>query len=126
MVPEGGGTQACLRRVMDKAVVGGAADWIRQHDVREVECLIPDMNGVLRGKVLPAQKFLKAIDGAALYMPTSALLVCSDGNYSGSIDEGFAYGDPDMLLVPDLDSLRLAPGNEPQRAFVLADACYPE
>jgi glutamine synthetase len=111
---------------MDKAVMGGAADWIRQHDVREVECLIPDMNGVLRGKVLPAQKFLKAIDGAALYMPTSALLVCSDGNYSGSIDEGFAYGDPDMLLVPDLDSLRLAPGNEPQRAFVLADACYPE
>ncbi len=111
---------------MDKAVMGGAADWIRQHDVREVECLIPDMNGVLRGKVLPAQKFLKAIDGGALYMPTSALLVCVDGNYSGSIDEGFAYGDPDMLLVPDLDSLRLAPGTEPQRAFVLADACYPE
>ena len=108
---------------MDKALRGNTADWIRQHDVREVECLIPDMNGVLRGKVLPAQKFLKAIDGGALYMPTSALLVCADGNYSGSIDEGFAYGDPDMLLVPDLDTLCLSPDS--RRAFVLADACYP-
>ena len=55
------------------------AGWIRENDVREVECLIPDMNGVLRGKILPAEKFLKAIDGGALYMPTSALLVCADG-----------------------------------------------
>lgn len=110
---------------MDKAVRGSATDWIRQHDIREVECLIPDMNGVLRGKVLPAEKFVKAIDGSALYMPTSALLVCSDGNYSGSIDEGFAYADPDMLVALDLDSLCLAPGSRPQRAFVLADACYP-
>jgi glutamine synthetase len=102
-----------------------APGWIRKHDVREVECLIPDMNGVLRGKILPAEKFLSAIDGGALYMPTSALLVCADGNYSGSIDEGFAYGDPDMLLVPDLGSLCLSPDSRPQRAFVLADACYP-
>lgn len=111
---------------MDKAAVtGDVADWIRQHGVREVECLIPDMNGVLRGKVLPAEKFLKAAEGSPLYMPTSALLVCADGRYCGSIDEGFAYGDPDMLLVPDLDTLRLAPGNGPPRAYVLADACYP-
>src|SRR5215510_14553657 len=100
----GGGREACVGRwscAMDKAVIGSSvAGWIREHDVREIECLIPDMNGVLRGKVLPAQKFLKAIDGGALYMPTSALLVCADGNYSGSSDEGFAYGDPDMLVVP--------------------------
>ena len=102
-----------------------AAGWIRERGVREVECLIPDMNGVLRGKVLPAEKFLAAIGGAALYMPTSALLVCADGRYSGSIDEGFAYGDPDMRLVPDIGSLCLAPGSSPPRAFVLADACYP-
>jgi glutamine synthetase len=102
-----------------------AARWIAGHGVREVECLVPDMNGVLRGKVLPAEKFLKVIDGSPLYLPTSALLVCADGRYSGSVDEGFAYGDPDMLLVPDLDSLCLSPGSLPQRAFVIADACYP-
>lgn len=105
--------------------MGDAADWIARNRVTEVECLVPDMNGVLRGKVLPAEKFLKAADGAALYIPTSALLVCIDGRYSGSIDEGFAYADPDMRVVPDLGSLCLAPGASPPRAFVLADACYP-
>jgi glutamine synthetase len=110
---------------MDKARIGSSADWIAQHGVREVECLIPDINGVLRGKVLPAEKFLKALGGDPLYMPTSALLVCADGRYSGSADEGFAYGDPDMLVVPDPGSLCLAPDSRPQRAFVFADACYP-
>ena len=105
--------------------MGEASDWIRKNEIAEVECLIPDMNGVLRGKVLPVEKFLKALDGAPLYIPTSALLVCADGRYSGSIDEGFAYADPDMLMVPDLDTLCAAPGTTPPRAFVLADACYP-
>jgi glutamine synthetase len=105
--------------------MGEASDWVRKHEIAEVECLIPDMNGVLRGKVLPVEKFLKALDGAPLYIPTSALLVCADGRYSGSVDEGFAYADPDMLLVPDLETLCAAPGTTPPRAFVLADACYP-
>lgn len=111
--------------MMRRLIMGDAAQWVHRHEVREVECLVPDMNGVLRGKVLPVEKFLKAVEGSPLYMPTSALLVCADGNYSGSIDEGFAYADPDMLLVPDLDTLRLVPGDGPKRAFVLADACYP-
>jgi glutamine synthetase len=102
-----------------------AAGWLEKNDVGEIECLVPDMNGVLRGKVLPVDKFVKALDGGSLYMPTSALLVRADGHYSGSIDEGFAYGDPDMRLVPDLGTLRLASGDGPRRAFVLADACYP-
>ena len=60
-----------------------AAGWLAKHGVREVECLVPDMNGYPRGKVLPVDKFLKVIDGAPLYMPTSVLLVCADGRYSG-------------------------------------------
>jgi len=105
--------------------MGEASDWIRKNEIAEVECLIPDMNGVLRGKVLPVEKFLKTLDGAPLYIPTSALLVCADGRYSGAIDEGFAYADPDMLMVPDLDTVCVAPDSTPPRALVLADACYP-
>ena len=30
--------------------------WIEGHRIGEVECLVPDMNGVLRGKVVPAAK----------------------------------------------------------------------
>ena len=57
------------------------------------------MNGVLRGKALPTVKFLKALEDLALYLPSSAFLVSIDGRYSGSIDEGFAYSDPDMRMI---------------------------
>jgi len=102
-----------------------AAGWLAGHGVREVECLVPDMNGYLRGKVLPIDKFLKAMDGAPLYMPTSVLLVCADGRYSGSLDHAFAFGDPDMQIALDLDSLCLSPDSQPRRGLVIADACYP-
>lgn len=106
--------------------MGNAADWIEEHGIEEVECVVPDMNGVPRGKMLPVAKFLKALEGSPLYLPTSVMLVCADGRYSGSVDEGFAYGDPDMRLMPDAGTLRVLPGDGPRRALVLADACYPE
>ena len=34
------------------------ATWVRERGIAEVECLVPDINGVLRGKVLPAAKLL--------------------------------------------------------------------
>ncbi|MES0027547.1 glutamine synthetase family protein [Mesorhizobium sp. M0040] len=99
-------------------------DWLAAHAVSEVECLVPDVNGVLRGKALPAAKFLKAIEDRALYLPSSAFLVSIDGRYSGSVDEGFAYQDPDMRMVPDVATLCLAPGGGPGKAYVFADAFH--
>jgi len=32
------------------------ANWIAEHKIDEVECIVPDINGVQRGKVLPAKK----------------------------------------------------------------------
>ncbi len=29
--------------------------WIKNYGIGEVECLVPDLNGVIRGKVFPAQ-----------------------------------------------------------------------
>ncbi|RWC13594.1 glutamine synthetase family protein [Mesorhizobium sp.] len=98
--------------------------WLAAHAISEVECLVPDMNGVLRGKALPAAKFLKALEDRALYLPSSAFLVSIDGRYSGSIDEGFAYSDPDMRMVPDVSTLCLAPGGGPGKAYVFADAFH--
>ncbi|RAZ92218.1 glutamine synthetase [Mesorhizobium hawassense] len=97
--------------------------WLQTHAINEVECFVPDVNGVLRGKTLPAAKFLKSLDDRALYLPSSAFLVAIDGRYSGSIDEGFAYSDPDMRMVPDVSSLCLAPGSA-GRAYVFADTFH--
>ncbi|RUV99898.1 MULTISPECIES: glutamine synthetase family protein [unclassified Mesorhizobium] len=98
--------------------------WLTTHGISEVECLVPDVNGVLRGKALPAAKFLKSLEDRALYLPSSAFLVAIDGRYSGSIDEGFAYQDPDMRMVPDLSTLSLAPGGRVGKAYVFADTFH--
>ncbi|RWP40824.1 MAG: glutamine synthetase [Mesorhizobium sp.] len=98
--------------------------WLEQQGIREVECLVPDVNGVLRGKALPTAKFLKSLEDRALYLPSSAFLVCIDGRYSGSNDEGFAYQDPDMRMVPDVATLCLAPGAGAEKAYVFADAFH--
>ncbi|RUY82872.1 glutamine synthetase family protein, partial [Mesorhizobium sp. M7A.F.Ca.CA.001.10.2.1] len=101
-----------------------AKAWLARHGINEVECLVPDTNGVLRGKALPTAKFLQALEDRALYLPSSAFLVSIDGRYSGSIDEGFAYSDPDMRMVPDVSTLCLAPGAAPGKAYVFADAFH--
>ncbi|MET3579311.1 glutamine synthetase [Mesorhizobium robiniae] len=98
--------------------------WLEQQGIREVECLVPDVNGVLRGKTLPTAKLLKSLEDRALYLPSSAFLVCIDGRYSGSNDEGFGYQDPDMRMVPDVATLCLAPGGGAGKAYVFADAFH--
>ena len=32
-------------------------NWLNQHRVTEIECLVPDLTGVARGKILPRAKF---------------------------------------------------------------------
>lgn len=95
--------------------------WIRDHGISEVECLVPDMNGVLRGKVWPAQKFVASAANGTLRMPGSVFDVTVTGDYA---DEGVdrAFADPDVTLHPDPASLCVAPGFKTPTAFVFADA----
>ena len=47
--------------------------WLEQHAINEVECLVPDLNGILRGKVMPAAKVLASLEGAR-YVPADKRL----------------------------------------------------
>ncbi len=99
--------------------------WIEERGVSEVECLIPDMNGVLRGKVLPAAKLVQSDRDGSLRLPSSVFAVTVTGEYAGP-DDDEAYSDPDMVLRPDPATLRLAPGLKTPTAFVFADAYHPD
>ena len=37
------------------------AEWLKEHRVGEVECLVADMAGIARGKILPTNKFLSGL-----------------------------------------------------------------
>ena len=99
-------------------------DWISANRITEIECLVPDMNGVIRGKVLPAAKFVKSEADGSLRMPSSVFSVDITGDYAGDSDE--AYADRDLILFPDVETLHIAPGYKSATAFVFADTRKPD
>ena len=32
--------------------------WLKENSITEVECLVPDLGGIARGKILPSDKFI--------------------------------------------------------------------
>ena len=96
--------------------------WIEAHGIGEVECLIPDMNGVLGGKVLPATKLVQSALEGSLRLPSSVFAVTVTGEYADVLNDDDAYSDPDMVLRPDPATLCIAPGFKTPTAFVFADA----
>ena len=90
-------------------------DWIKEHQVTEVECIVPDMAGAARGKIMPAAKFT---DSSVLRMPQSIFLQSVTGQYPDIFDD-INPTDVDMILIPDASTLRLLPwANEPSAQVI--------
>jgi glutamine synthetase len=81
------------------------------------------MNGVLRGKVLPATKFMSSEREGSLRMPSSVFAVTVTGEYAGDNED--TYRDPDLVLLPDPATLRVAPGFKTPTAFIFAETVDP-
>ena len=76
-------------------------DWLRAHRIEEVDCAVPDIAGVARGKTMPAEKFVK-LD--AVHLPISIFHQTITGDYVGFEEDGQAlYAESDLMMVPDLD-----------------------
>ena len=65
-----------------KIMTTDIASWIRDRGISEVECIVPDMNGIQRGKVLPAGKFLKSLTDRTLRIPGSVFIVTVTGGFA--------------------------------------------
>jgi glutamine synthetase len=53
------------------ANVAEAKSWASAQGVTEIECLVPDLAGVARGKIMPSDKFF---DDTAMALPSSIFL----------------------------------------------------
>ena len=79
------------------------AQLLAEHRIHEVECVIPDMTGIARGKILPRDLFLAA---GEMRIPKSVLL----NTVNGQQPDNTAFvgdTDPDMVCVPDLTTARV-------------------
>ena len=52
--------------------------WLNERQVTEIECLVPDLTGVARGKILPRAKFT---DERGMRIPEAVLGMTVTGNY---------------------------------------------
>ncbi len=94
-------------------------DWIKEKQIAEVECLIADMNGVARGKLLAINK----LEEDSQRIPESILLQTITGEYCDEHEDIASAEDQDMLLKPDLSTKRLIPWIAKPTAQIIHD-CY--
>ncbi|NHR07677.1 glutamine synthetase [Chromobacterium haemolyticum] len=93
--------------------------WLDDNRITEVECLIPDMTGLARGKIVPRHKYNPA---EGLRLPEAVLSMTVTGDYP---DQDFtSLADPDMRLIPDASTLRPVPWNLEPTAQIIHDCAF--
>jgi glutamine synthetase len=96
--------------------------WLNQRRVTEIECLVPDLTGVARGKILPREKFT---EDRGMRLPEAVVAMGVTGEFP---EEGPYYDhinptDRDMHLRPDPATVRIVPWATDPTAQVIHD-CY--
>jgi glutamine synthetase len=98
-------------------------DWLTQRDIDEVECLVPDMSGTARGKILPASKFVKGAEARGLRIPEDIFILTVTGRYSLKTD-ATDQASIDVYMHPDPDTIRIVPWYDNPTAEVICDCFY--
>jgi glutamine synthetase len=102
-----------------KNIPEAARDYVSGRRLDEVECILPDIAGVARGKAMPALKFDTQ---ASFYLPTSIFLQTITGDWADSPKGPDEYKEPDMTLVPDFSTTTAAPWTADITLQIIHDA----
>jgi glutamine synthetase len=94
--------------------------WLRERHITEVECLVPDLTGNARGKIIPADKFRHDY---GTRLPEGIFVTTVTGDYPDDYEELTSPSDSDMLLRPDADTVRMVPWATDPTAQIIHD-CY--
>jgi len=94
--------------------------WLEEKSITEVECLVSDIAGIPRGKILPVRKFSGAASSGGLRLPEYVFGQSVTGAYLDS--EVLSEIGADVILRPDPDSCRLVPWYDEPTAQIIHDA----
>ena len=100
--------------------------WLNDHSITEVECLVPDLGGIARGKILPTKKFIQGLENDSHRLPQSVFIQTISGGYATEDEElpidVYNPTDIDVILRPDLNTIRNIPWYQDPTAQVICDA----
>lgn len=97
--------------------------YLSDNKISEVECLVADMSGTARGKILPPKKFLKGNESKGLRVPEEVFTLTINGRFVSDTD---AVSDSaiDIYMRPDPDTIRMVPWYSEPTAQVICDAFH--
>ncbi|MEP4032767.1 glutamine synthetase family protein [Roseibium polysiphoniae] len=106
-----------LRGVKD---MEAARAWLRERNIQDIECIVPDLAGVARGKMMPTEKFFS---GPVMTMPASIFAQTISGSYPED-DERFQHNatDGDLYFKADYGTLTAVPWESDPTAQLIHDA----
>lgn len=94
--------------------------WFRERRITEVECLVPDMTGNARGKIVPAERYFS--EGGAR-LPEGVFVQTVNGEWPDTYNELVSPIERDMTLLPDTDTVCVVPWSSDPSAQIIHD-CY--
>ena len=95
--------------------------FLRDHGISEVEAIIPDMAGIARGKIMPAEKFA---EDEGMRLPESIFLQTVTGDYPPDTDKAMSPAEIDIILKADPKTVRRVPWAAEPTAQVIHDCYY--
>ena len=94
--------------------------FLKDHAITEVEAIIPDMAGVARGKIMPAEKYA---EDEGMRLPESLFLQTVTGEYPDD-DSAIHPSEIDIVLTGDPKTIRVVPWAAEPTAQVIHDCFY--
>jgi len=106
-----------LRGVAD---LDEARIWLSERGIEDIECIVPDLAGVARGKMMPTEKFFS---GPVMTMPASIFAQTISGDYPPD-DQRFQHNptDGDLFFKADYATLTTVPWESDPTAQLIHDA----
>ena len=96
--------------------------WLSDNKITEVECLVSDIAGIPRGKIVPVEKYINSSSSDGLRLPEYVFGQNVTGDYGDSDVLGETVGD--VVLKPDAKTVRLVPWYKEPTAQIIHDAFY--
>jgi glutamine synthetase len=94
--------------------------FLKDHGIQEVEAIIPDLAGVARGKLVPAEKY---VEEQGMRLPESIFLQTVTGEYPED-DSAINPSEIDIVLKADPTTIRVVPWAAEPTAQVIHDCWY--
>jgi len=96
--------------------------WLQANHIDDIECMVPDIAGIARGKSMPRKKFIEDIQTNGLRMPETIFGMTVHGTYA--LSDALSETERDVILKPDLDTMCMTPWQSEPTAAVICDCVY--